>query len=147
VIFQRIETGHALAQQLKIMENHLILHEVSLWKLIRHLLSHPLSTSKNYTTTSSNSSLFSKLQSSSLSLFIYLPPTPGLSLSYTLSPHPLMAGHVTSPGTGFSQSGQQIWTCLHDQLCILQVPSFRWGWGSPRGAGHSLPQLMNYKMI
>jgi hypothetical protein len=63
-------------------------------------LPHLLSTSKNnMTTSSSNSSLFSKLQSSSLSLFISLPWTPGLSLLYTLSPHPLTAGHVTSPGT------------------------------------------------
>jgi hypothetical protein len=67
-----------------------------------------LSTSKTNTTSSlSNSSLFSKLPSSSLSLHLFphlspyfiSPSNPGLSLLYTLSPHPLMAGHVTSPGT------------------------------------------------
>ena len=69
-----------------------------------HQLLRPLLTSKNDRATSpSNSSLFSKLQSSFLSLqlylFIFLSRTPGLSLLYTLSPHPLTAGHVTSPGT------------------------------------------------
>jgi hypothetical protein len=50
-------------------------------------LSRPLSTSKNYTTTSpSNSSLFSKLQSSSLFfLFVYISPEPRASHSYILS--------------------------------------------------------------
>ena len=77
-------------------------------------LSHPLSTSKNNRTTSPSNSLFSKLQSSSLSLhlFPHLSPNnnnpllnnnpltnPDLSLLYTLSPHPLTAGHDTSPGT------------------------------------------------
>jgi hypothetical protein len=51
-------------------------------------LSRPLSTSKNDTTTSSsNSSLFSKLQSSSLSLHLFLPGTPGpLTLIYSQPP-------------------------------------------------------------
>jgi hypothetical protein len=57
-----------------------------------------------------------------LSRFIFfLPRTPGLSLLYTLSPHPLTAGHVTSPGTQLQPiraAGaclHQIWTCLHCQ--------------------------------
>jgi hypothetical protein len=67
-------------------------HEIFL-NLLSCTLSRLLSTSKNNTTTSSsNSSLFSKLQSSSLLLHLFLPRTPGLSLLYTLSPHPLMAG-------------------------------------------------------
>ena len=60
---------------------------------------------------------------------------------YTLSPHPLTAGHATSPGTQLQPiraAGarlHQIWTCLHHQLCIQQVPSFRCGSGSPRWGG------------
>ena len=77
-------------------------------------MSRPLSTSKNDTTTSpSNSSLFSKLLSSSLSLQLFLSqlylscfnsfssfsPEPWASHSfYTLSSHPRTAGHATSPG-------------------------------------------------
>ena len=73
------------------------------------------------TTSPSNSSLFSKLPSSSLSLqpflssffsLIYLPQTPGLSLLYTLSPHPLTAVHVSSPGTQL-QLIRAAGACLH----------------------------------
>ena len=102
-------------------------------------LSRPLSTSKNDTTTSpSNSSLFSKLQSSSLSLFIFflifLPRTPGLSLLYTLSSHPLTAGHVTLPGIQLQPiraAGaclHQIWTCLNHQHHGAPVQLSRWSW-------------------
>ena len=65
---------------------------------------------------------------------------PGLSLLYTLNPHLLMAGHVTSQGTRLQlirAAGarlHQIWTCLHHQLCIQQVPSFRCSSGSLREA-------------
>jgi hypothetical protein len=99
-------------------------------------LSRPLSTSKNDTTTSpSNSSLFSKLQSSSLFLHLFpLPRTPGLSLLYTLSPHPLTAGHVTSPGTQLQPiraAGaclHQIWTCFNHQHHGAPVQLSRWSW-------------------
>jgi hypothetical protein len=99
-------------------------------------VSRPLSTSKNDRTTSpSNSSLFSKLQSSSLSLHLFphlSPPTPGLSLLYTLSPHPLTAGHVTLPGTQLQPiraAGaclHQIWTCLNRQHHGAPVQLSRW---------------------
>jgi hypothetical protein len=91
-------------------------------------LSRPLLTSKKDRTTSpSNSSLFSKLQSSSLSLQLCLPnffslnfislnfislSDPGLSLLYTLSPHPLTAGHITSPSTQL-QLIRAAGACLH----------------------------------
>jgi hypothetical protein len=98
-------------------------------------MSHPLSTSKNDTTTSSsNSSLFSKLQSSSLSLFISLPQTPGLSLIYTFSPYPLTAGHVTSPGMQLQPiraAGaclHQIWTSLYRQHHGAPAQLSRWSW-------------------
>ena len=73
-----------------------------------------------------------------LSLFIffliYLPRTPGLSLLYTLSPHPLTAGHVTSPGTQLQPiraAGaclHQIWTCLNRQHHGAPVQLSRWSW-------------------
>ena len=98
-------------------------------------MSHLPSTSKNdMATSSSHSSLFSKLQSSSLSLFISLPRTPGLSLLYTLSPHPLMTGCITSPGTQLQPirvAGarlHQIWTCLHPQHLSARVQFSRWSW-------------------
>jgi hypothetical protein len=98
-------------------------------------LSHLLSTSKNDTTTSSSkSSLFSKLQSSSLSLFISLPQTPSLSLLYTLSPHLLAAGHITSPGTWLQPiraagaHRHQIWTCLHRQYHGAPAQFSQWSW-------------------
>ena len=98
-------------------------------------MSHLPSTSKNdMATSSSHSSLFSKLQSSSLSLFISLPRTLDLSLLYTLSPHPLTAGHVTSLGTQLQpiRAGgarlHQIWTCLHPQHLSARVQFSRWSW-------------------
>jgi hypothetical protein len=104
-------------------------------RLKKMKLSCPLSTNKNDTTTSSsNSSLFSKLQSSSLSLHLFLPRTPGLSLLNTLSPHPLTAGHVTSPGTQLQPiraAGaclHQIWTCLHRQHHGAPAQLSRWSW-------------------
>jgi hypothetical protein len=123
------------------------------WRSNLLALSHLFSTSKNDTTTSSsNSSLFSNLQSSSLSLFIslpssfslhllpifspfiFLPRTLGLSLLYTLSLYPLMAGHITSPGTRLQPiraAGvclHQIWTCLHRQHHGAPVQFSRWSW-------------------
>jgi hypothetical protein len=65
---------------------------------------------------------------------IFLPQTPGLSLLYTLSPHPLTAGHVTSPGTQLQPiraAGaclHQIWTCLHCQHHGAPVQFSRWSW-------------------
>jgi hypothetical protein len=62
---------------------------VNLWRL--------LSTSKNdMTTSSSNSSLFSMLQSSSLSLHLFFSPEPWASRSYILSA-PIHSRQATSP--------------------------------------------------
>jgi hypothetical protein len=58
----------------------------------------------------------------------------GLSLLYTLSPHPLTAGHVTSPGTQLQPirvTGaclHQIWTCLNCQHYSAPVQLPRWSW-------------------
>jgi hypothetical protein len=68
-------------------------------------------------------------------LFIFLSlPDPGLSLLYTLSPHPLTAGHVTSPGLQLQPiraAGaclHQIWTCLKSQHHGAPVQLARWPW-------------------
>jgi hypothetical protein len=94
-----------------------------------------LSTSKNDTTTSSsNSSLFSKLQSSSLSLHLFSYPNRGRLLLYTLSPHLLTAGHITSPSTQLQPiraAGaclHQIWTCLYRQHHRAPAQLSRWSW-------------------
>jgi hypothetical protein len=53
---------------------------------------------------------------------------------YTLSPHPLTAGHATSPGTQLQPiraAGaclHQIWTCLHCQHHGAPVQLSRWSW-------------------
>jgi hypothetical protein len=88
-------------------------------------LSCPLSTSKNDTTTSpSNSSLFSKLQSSSLSLHLFphlSPPNPGpLTLIYSQSPsthsRPChLTRHAASANQAAGACLHQIWTCLNRQ--------------------------------
>ena len=63
---------------------------------------------------------------------IFLPRTQGLSLLYTLSPHPLTAGHITSPGTQLQlirAAGaclHQIWTCLNCQHHGAPVQLSRW---------------------
>jgi hypothetical protein len=90
------------------------------------LLSHPLSTSKNDTTTSpSNSSLFSKLQSSSLSLQLYLSfsPKPRASHSYILSV-PIHSQPIRAAGACLNQ----IWTCLNHQHHGAPVQLSRWSW-------------------
>jgi hypothetical protein len=110
-----------------------------------YYMSHPLFTSKNDTTTSSsNSSLLSKLQSSSLS-----PLNPGTSHSYILSA-PSTHGrprHLTryvasasQGGRGASPPNMDLFTppALHLAGAIFQV------WlGQPKGGGggHGLPQL------
>jgi hypothetical protein len=70
-----------------------------------------------------------------LSPFIFFSPqTPGVSLLYTLSPHPLTAGHVTSPGTQLQPiraagaSLHQIWTCLNHQHHGAPAQLSRWSW-------------------
>ena len=64
----------------------------------------------NQQTPSSSLLLQLSLYFSSLNFFsLFLP---GLSLLYTLSPHPLTAGHVTSPGTQL-QLIRAAGACLH----------------------------------
>ena len=71
-----------------------------------------LSTTKNDRTTS----VLISLASTFSLIFFFLPSfslsDPGLSLLYTLSPHPLMAGHITSPGTQL-QLIREAGACLH----------------------------------
>ena len=67
------------------------------------------------------SALNQQTPSSSLLLQLYLSfSNPGLSLLYTLSPHPLMAGHITSPGMQL-QLIREAGACLHKNrfACIL----------------------------
>jgi hypothetical protein len=86
----------------------------NLWILEENLqlLSRPLSTSKNDTTTSpSTSSLFSKLQSSSLSLHLFphlSPPNPGpLTLIYSQSPSThSRPRHLTRHAASANQGGR-----------------------------------------
>ena len=58
----------------------------------------------------------------------------GFSLLYTLSPHPLTAGHATSPGTQLQPiraAGaclHQIWTCLNHQHHGAPVQLSRCSW-------------------
>jgi hypothetical protein len=65
---------------------------------------------------------------------IYFPRTPGLSLLYTLSPHPLTAGYITSPGTQLQPiraAGvrlHQIWTCLNRQHHGAPAQLSQWSW-------------------
>jgi hypothetical protein len=101
-------------------------------------LSHPLSTSKNdRTTSSSNSSLFSKLQSSSLS------KEPWVSHSYILSAPIHLTRHSVSAnqgGRGASPPNMDLFTppALHPAGAIFQVRL-----GQPKvGGGHSLPQVL-----
>ena len=134
-----------------------------------HHLSHPLLTARTtgppvlLTAVYSASFNLHLSPSSSLSLHLslfnlslsHLSRTVGLSLLYNLSPHEFTAGHITSPGMWLQPirvAGaclHQIWTCLHHQFCILQVPSFRCssgrGWGG--GGDHSLlqvPRIITY---
>jgi hypothetical protein len=82
--------------------------------MVHEVLSRPLSTSKNNMTTSpSNSSLFSKLQSSSLSLYLFphlSPPNPGpLTLIYSQSPFThSRPRHLTRHTASANQSGRGI---------------------------------------
>jgi hypothetical protein len=84
----------------------------ALWWFHHACLSHPLSTSKNDTTTSSsNSSLFSKLQSSSFSLHLFphlSPPSPRpLTLIYSQSPSTHSRPcHLTRHAASANQGGR-----------------------------------------
>lgn len=129
-------------------------------------LSHPLSTSKNDTTTSSsNNSLFRNLQSSSLSPFISLPlhlspPEPG-PLTLINSQPPSTHGrpcHLTRHAAsanqgGFSQSGWQ--GHVSTKYGLIYATSSASGRchlsGAARaaqvGGGHSLPQVVIWEKL
>jgi hypothetical protein len=68
------------------------------------------------------------------SMLLRRPQTPREVCLYTLSPHPLMAGHATSPGTQLQPiraSGaclHQIWTCLHRQHHGAPAQLSQWPW-------------------
>jgi hypothetical protein len=78
--------------------------------------------------------LLNSLYCRNASMLLRGPREPTEVCLYALSPHPLTAGHVTSPGTQLQPiraSGaylHQIWTCLHHQHHGAPVQLSRWSW-------------------
>ena len=78
--------------------------------------------------------LLNSLYCRNASMLLRGPREPTEVCLYALRPHPLTAGHVTSPGTQLQSirpAGahlHQIWTCLHRQHHGAPAQFSRWSW-------------------